>query len=160
MTPSALFLLIFLMGFLTGLRSLTPSTGVAWAAHWGWINLQDTPLAFMSSTVAVVILSVWALVELVIDKQSWSPNRTAPFGLIHRLVFGTLVGTSLAFAGHQNPYLGGLLGVVGAIVGTFVGLQARTRSVKTLRAPDIVIALIEDSMTIAGSLLIVFQFSR
>jgi uncharacterized membrane protein len=30
-----------------GLRSLTPPAVVAWAAHLGWLNLNNSALAFM-----------------------------------------------------------------------------------------------------------------
>ena len=42
------------LGFVAGLRSLTPPAAVAWAGHFGWLNLNQSPLAFMGSTIAVV----------------------------------------------------------------------------------------------------------
>jgi hypothetical protein len=41
-------LLVFLIGFLAGLRSLTPLAVIAWAAHLGWIQLPG-PLAHVGS---------------------------------------------------------------------------------------------------------------
>jgi uncharacterized membrane protein len=51
-----------------------------------------------------------------------------------------------------------VLGVVGGIAGTFGGYEARTRLVKSLGAPDFVIALLEDLLTIGGSLWLVSRF--
>jgi uncharacterized membrane protein len=58
-------------------------------------------------------------------------------------------------AGEMGILAGALLGIVGALVGTFAGYQARTRLVKALHTPDFVVALIEDLVCIGGSLWIV-----
>jgi uncharacterized membrane protein len=47
---------------------------------------------------------------------------------------------------------------MGALAGTYGGYQARTRLVKALGTPDFVIALLEDLVTIAGSLGVVARF--
>jgi len=39
-------------------------------------------------------------------------------------------------------------------VGTYGGYQARTRSVKALGVPDVVIAVVEDIVAIGGGLLV------
>jgi uncharacterized membrane protein len=51
-----------------------------------------------------------------------------------------------------------LLGGLGAVVGTLGGYEARTRSVKAWKVPDIVVALIEDALAIGGGLFIVSRF--
>jgi uncharacterized membrane protein len=72
-----LFVFALGIGFAAGLRSLTPPAAVAWAAHLGWLNLNNSPLAFMGSIIAVVIFSILALVELFFDLQPQTPKRTA-----------------------------------------------------------------------------------
>src|SRR5437667_225466 len=42
------------LGFAAGLRSLTPPAVAAWAAHLGWLNLNNSPLAFMGSIITAV----------------------------------------------------------------------------------------------------------
>jgi uncharacterized membrane protein len=54
--------------------------------------------------------------------------------------------------------LGTVLGIVGALAGAYGGYQARTRLVKALGTPDFVIALLEDLVTIGGSLWVVSRF--
>jgi uncharacterized membrane protein len=55
--------------------------------------------------------------------------------------------------------LGTVLGIVGALAGTYRGYQARTRLVKALgNAGLCVIALLEDLVTIGGSLWVVSRF--
>jgi uncharacterized membrane protein len=51
-----------------------------------------------------------------------------------------------------------MLGVVGGLVGCFLGYQARTGLVKTLGRRDIYVALVEDLVAIAGSLWVVSRF--
>jgi uncharacterized membrane protein len=61
-------------------------------------------------------------------------------------------------AGEMGILTGALLGIVGALVGTFGGYQARTRLVKAMRTPDFVVALVGDLVCIGGSLWIVSRF--
>ena len=77
MSPSEVILLAFLIGVVSGLRSLTAPAAVAWAAHLGWIKLGGRLLAFMGSTAAVAIFTLAALGELVADKLPSTPSRTA-----------------------------------------------------------------------------------
>jgi uncharacterized membrane protein len=62
------FLFAIGIGIVAGLRSLLPPAVVAWAAHLGWLNLHGSPLAFMGSTAAVAIFSIFAIGELITDK--------------------------------------------------------------------------------------------
>ena len=148
-------LLAVLIGAIAGLRSMTAPAIVAWAAHRHWIDLHDSRLGFMGSTVAVDIFTLFALVELAADKRPSTPSRTTVMGFIPRVVLGGLAGATVAVAGAQSAALGALLGVVGAIVGTFAGYQLRTRLVVALKVPDVVIACLEDLVAIGGALLIV-----
>ena len=150
-------LFAFLIGLFAGLRSLTPPAATAWAVYLGWLKLQR-PLALIGALPAVVVLSLLALAELVADKLPQTPSRTAPVGLIARLVTGGLCGACVAAGGASSALIGALLGGVGGIVGGFAGYQARTRLVKALGMPDMVIALLEDIVAIGGSLWVVSRF--
>ena len=150
-------LLAFLIGLFAGLRSLTPPAAVAWAVHLGWLR-QARPLSLIGSLPAVIILSVFAITEIIVDKLPNTPNRTAPLGLIARIVTGGLTGACVSVGGGRPALVGAALGVAGGIVGCFGGYQARTRLVKSLRQPDFNIALVEDLIAIGGSLFIVSRF--
>ena len=89
------------IGFAAGLRSLTPPAVVAWAAHLGWLNLNNSPLAFMGSIIAVVIFSLLALFELFVDLQPQTPKRTAPLPLMARILTGGLCGASVCAASES-----------------------------------------------------------
>lgn len=147
----------FLIGVIVGLRSLTPPAVLAWAAHLRWLDLHASPLAFMGSGAAVAIFTVLAIGELIADQLPSTPSRTKPPGLIARIVMGGLSGAVVAAAESQSIAIGELLGVAGGVAGTFAGYEARTRLVRALKVPDIVIACLEDAVAIGGALLIATQ---
>jgi len=147
----------FLIGLLAGLRSLTPPAAVAWAVRLGWLELTR-PLSLIGSLPAVIILSVLAAAEFFIDKLPSTPNRTAPLGLIGRIVTGGLTGACVSVGGGKSALVGAGLGLGGGIVGCFGGFHARAWLVKSLRQPDFNIALVEDLIAIGGSLFIVSRF--
>ncbi len=152
-----LVMLMFGIGVIAGLRSMTPPAAVSWAVHLGWLNLGNSRLAGMGSTLAVVILTVLALGELIADKLPFTPNRTSPGPLIGRIVTGGLCGAALSVAGGASPGAGVALGAAGAVAGAFGGYQVRRRLVKGAGLPDFVVALGEDLVAIGGALLIVFS---
>ncbi len=151
-------LLVFGIGVVTGLRSMTAPAVVAWAAHLGWINLHGSPLAFMGSAWAVGIFTLGALGEFVADKLPTTPARTAVLGLTARVVIGLLTGACLAVAGGAAYWLGALIGAIGGIAGAFGGYQARARLVQGLHVPDAAIAIPEDLVAIGVGLLLVSRF--
>ena len=151
-------LLAFLIGFLAGLRSLTPPAAIAWAAQVGWLKLKG-PLAIMDSVFTVAIFSVLALGELAADKWAKIPNRTSVAPLITRILTGGLTGACVAAGFGENVLLGAALGAIGGVAGAFGGYHARKRLVQALRVPDFTIALLEDLVVIVGCVLIVFQFA-
>ena len=151
---STILLLAAGIGLVAGLRSLTAPAVVAWAANLGWINLHSSPLAFMGSKWAAVIFTVLAVVELVADQLPSTPARTGAVGLSARIVTGALTGACLAAAGNAAVWMGGIAGIVGAIVGAFGGYHARVGLVRSLRVPDIVIAIPEDAIAIGLGLLL------
>jgi uncharacterized membrane protein len=152
-----MFLLSFLIGFFGGLRSLTAPAATAWAVYLGWLKLER-PLALIGSVSAVASFTVLAIVEVVADKLPRTPSRTAPPGLIARIVMGGLTGACIAASGTQRMFLGAALGAVGGVVGCFAGYQARTRLVQLLGVRDIYVAVVEDLVAIVGCLWVVSRF--
>jgi uncharacterized membrane protein len=158
MSATEILLLAFLLGVVAGLRSFTAPAVLVWAAHRGWLNLHGTPLSFLASTAATVIFILLAIGELIADQIPSTPSRTAPPGLIARIVTGGLCGAGIAAAGTQSLAVGAILGIVGALIGAFGGHRARTGLVKALKVPDLVIATLEDVVAIGGGLFIVSRF--
>ncbi|HST51468.1 MAG TPA: DUF4126 family protein [Pyrinomonadaceae bacterium] len=148
-----ILLLAFLIGMLAGLRSMTAPAATAWAARLGWLRLER-PLSYIGSLPAVVLLTLFAVGELVADKLPRTPARTSPPGLVARIVTGGLSGACIASSGGAGALTGALLGAFGGVVGCFGGFQARTRLVKALGVRDIYVALVEDFVAVAGCLFI------
>lgn len=144
----------FLLGFLAGLRSMTPLAAVAWGARLGWLHLDGTPLTFFASAAAAYLLTALMLAELVADKLPRTPSRTQPGPFIGRIVTGGLAGAALLGGTGGSLALGALLGALGAVAGTLGGYRARTGVVRKLGVPDYVVALAEDAVAVGGACLI------
>ena len=136
------------IGVVAGLRSLLPPAVVAWAAHFGWLNLHGSPLAFMGSTAAVAIFSIFAVGELIADKLPTTSKRTAFAPLLARTLLGGLSGASLCAAAGKSLIAGALLGAIGGVIGAFVGYEIRRRIVNNLHIKDIFVAICEDAVAI------------
>ena len=121
------FAFAFGIGFASGLRALTPAAVIAWAAHLGWLNLYNSSLAFVGSTIAVVIFSLLAVFELITDLLPTMPKRTAPAPLTARILIGGLCGACLCAASNQALILGAILGGIGGLIGAFAGYEIRRR---------------------------------
>ena len=105
-------------------------------------------MAFMGSTVALVVFSVAAVAEYAADLHPATPSRTSPGPLIARLVMGGLSGACLCAAANRSLLAGAVLGAAGGLVGAFAGYHARTRLVRLLKVNDRVVAIAEDLVAI------------
>lgn len=150
MTHALLVLLALLIGVVAGLRSLTAPAVVAWAAYIGWIDLHGTWAAWLANIIAVIIFTVLAVGELVNDKLPKTPARTAPPIFAARIVTGGLAGAALGAWPHWTFTALGA-GVIGAVLGTLGGYQARKRLVAATGGRDLPIALLEDAVAIVGA---------
>ncbi len=149
MTHALVLLMALLIGVVAGLRSLTAPAVVAWAAFLGWINLHATWAAWVANIVTVVILTILAVGELVTDKLPKTPPRTAAPSFAARIVLGAFAGAAIGAAWHYTfSSLGA--GVIGAVLGTLGGYQARRRLVAARDGHDLPIALLEDAVAILG----------
>jgi uncharacterized membrane protein len=158
MSLSAVLISALLIGFVCGLRAFTGPAVVAWAAHRNWIDLNRTPLHFMSTTPAVVIFTLLALVEFIADQLPSTPKRTDPSGLIPRILFGGLCGAALLASEGQSITIGSFLGAAAGIAGAFTGYLVRSHLVKDFKIPDFVIATLEDTLAIGAGIFVVSRF--
>jgi uncharacterized membrane protein len=149
------FLLSFLLGCVDGLRSLTAPAIVCWAARFGWLHFAGTKFAFIAHRSTLTVFTLLAIVELVLDKLPNTPARTAPVGLIARIVLGGASGLALATGAGISVSLAGVIASIGAIAGAFGGYHIRRAVVLKTHLPDLVVAIAEDAIAIAGGLLIV-----
>ncbi|MCU1261394.1 MAG: hypothetical protein JWO80_4279 [Bryobacterales bacterium] len=152
----SVYVLAFLIGVVTGLRSMTAPAAVSWAARLGWVHLENTPLAFLGYAATPWVLSLLALLELVADKLPQTPSRKSAVGFTGRLVAGALCGAALG-ASRQALVAGLVAGLLGAIAGTLGGYEFRTRLVRASGGEDLPIAVLEDAIAIGGAYFVVAQ---
>ena len=155
MNITFVFALAFAVGVIAGLRALTAPMVVSWAARLNWLNVSGTWAAFLGSAATPYIFTVLAIGEIVNDKLPKTPSRKAPPSFAVRIVSGAFSGAALAVGASQSAALGAVCGGLGAVAGTLGGYELRTRLVKALHAPDLVIALIEDAVAVGGGFFIV-----
>jgi uncharacterized membrane protein len=144
------YILSFLIGVVAGLRAMTPVAVVAWAVRLGWLNLNNTLLAFLGFRFTPYILSLLALGELINDKLPKTPSRKTPAPFATRIVMGALCGAAVGAA--RQIAIGGLVGgALGGFVGTLGGYEFRSRLVRASGGKDLPIALLEDAIAICAA---------
>jgi len=149
-------MLALLIGVVAGLRSLTAPAVVAWGAMLGWISLHLTWASWVGNVITVVVLTLLAVGELVMDKLPNTPARTVPPVFGARIVMGAFAGAVIGTPfGHPWTALGA--GIIGAVLGTLGGYQARKRLVAATGGKDLPIALLEDAVAIFGGLAIAWS---
>ena len=148
-------ILALTIGFVAGLRTMTAPAAVSWAAWYGWLQLDGTPLGFMGSGLAVAIFTVAAVAEYVADKLPRTPNRTSTGPLVGRILLGGLSGAALSAALQSPLFTGAALGGLGAVLGAYAGYYVRRQLVSRMRVKDIGVALTEDVVTILIAYLVV-----
>lgn len=147
------YVLAFLIGVITGLRSLSAPAAVSWAARLGWLHLENTWLAFLGYAATPYVFSLLALGELVADQLPGTPSRKAPPGFIARILMGALCGGAVGASGGALE-IGMALGVVGAVAGTLGGYEGRVKLARAI-GKDLPAALLEDAIAIGGAFCLV-----
>ena len=155
MNPTLLLVVAVGIGFFSGLRSLTPIALVSWLAIWGWMPVAGAPFWFIGTHPFAVGISILALLELVGDKLPQTPARTHPVPLIARMITGGLSAGAVFFVGGRAWLAGSMLGAFGAAAGTFIGYYIRRGLVRRSGVRDLLVAIVEDFVTIAGTILLV-----
>ena len=149
----SVYLFALLIGVIAGLRTMTAPAAVAWAAHFGRLDLSGSWLAFFGNVWARWILTALALVELVVDQLPSTASRTVPVQFGARITTGALSGAAIGAAG--GSWVSGLVaGIVGAVIGTLGGRAFRSRLAAAFGS-DRPAAFVEDAVAIGGALLIV-----
>lgn len=143
----ALILRAALLGFDTGLRSMTPLAVLALRQPSapriaGW--KRWFPLRHGWSRAALVAAGAG---ELVADKLPTTPSRLEPGALAGRAVLGGIAGLAIASSRHgAGAGLAGIAtGTLGAIAGSYAGYHARKGITEQTGLPDVVVAIGEDA---------------
>lgn len=148
-----LYVLALLIGVIAGLRAMTAPAAISWAASLGFLNLEETWLAFLGYRWTPWIMTVLAVGELIGDQLPTTPSRKTLMPFATRIIMGGLCGGAIAVQG--GSFLGGLVaGALGGIIGTLGGAEGRARLAAAF-GKDRPAALIEDAVAILGAVLIV-----
>jgi uncharacterized membrane protein len=153
MTILTWLIAIPLLGAVTGMRSMTAMAVLCWFAYRGDLSLDGTWASWAGRLATAIIFTVLALAELVVDKSSKTPNRTALGPLFVRVVIGGLIGAIVAAGLNGSEFEGVLLGVGGALIGSFGGFLIRREIVLRLGCKDWPVALVEDASAILCAVL-------
>lgn len=147
-------LLAVLIGIVAGLRALTPPAVVAWGAYLGWLDVSDKWSHWVGSWITVAVLTVLLVVELVTDQLPKTPSRKTPPQFVTRLITGAFAGAVIGSAFHHTIIaIGG--GLIGAVLGTLGGSEARKRLVEKNGGHDLPVALTEDAIAVLGGFAVV-----
>jgi len=141
--------LALLIGVVAGLRSFTAPAVVAWGALLGWISLNLTWAHWVGNVITVVVLTLLAAGELVMDKLPNTPaepcrrcsapgSSWAHLRRRHRHPIRPSVDRA-----RRRHYRRGAR--------TLGGYQARKRLVAATGGKDLPIALLEDAVAILAA---------
>ena len=153
-----IFVFGFALGISAGLRSMTPGAIVAWSAQLGWPDLLQTSLAFMASPITAWIFTLFAGVELVVDKLPSTPSRLGAVPLGARILMGALCSATACAATHQSIGIGAVAGAVGAVAGAYAGYRVRRHLTLNLKASALPVAVAEDCLAIGIAAFAVSRF--
>jgi uncharacterized membrane protein len=149
---TAVIILALLIGIIAGLRTMMAPVVIAWAVAFGKMSLEHTWLAFMGWRFTGWIFLLLVIGELVTDQLPSTPSRKVPVQFGARLLSGGASGAAIGYS-LGSPFLGLALGIGGAVIGTLGGAAVRARLSATFGS-DRPAALIEDTIAIAGALLV------
>jgi uncharacterized membrane protein len=154
MTQVLVIVFAILIGVVAGLRALTPPAVVAWGAMLGWLPVEGTWAGWVGHPITVTVLTILLVVELVTDQLPKTPSRLVPPQFIARMVTGAFAGAVIGVVTHHSILgIGG--GLLGAVLGTLGGYQARHRLVAANGGHDLPVALTEDAIAVLGGFAIV-----
>lgn len=123
------------LGFVTGLRSMTPTALLVWTS--------DEP-----SSVLKGLTGFLAIGEIIGDKLPMTPSRLSGRPLMGRIVFGAMAGAFVSRRFHQALLPGAIRGAIGAAVGSVAGYAYRSLVAEGVGIPDVVAALVEDGVAL------------
>ncbi|HET7740617.1 MULTISPECIES: DUF4126 family protein [unclassified Mycolicibacterium] len=154
MTQVLVLLLALLIGVVAGLRALTPPAVVAWGAALNWLPVDGTWAQWVGHPITVTVLTILLVVELVTDQLPSTPPRTVTPQFAARILTGAFAGAVIG-AGFHYTFSSIGAGVIGAVLGTLGGYQARRRLVEANGGRDLPVALTEDVIAVLGGLAVV-----
>ena len=141
-----------LLGFITGMRTMTPMAVLCWFAYLGYLPVQGTWAWWCAKLSVAIALTVLAILEYTADKLYLSPRPTRPAVLMIRFFLGGLVGAILAAGLNASGVEGTILGVLGALVGAFCAYELRHQLTRRLGCKTWHVTITEDIFAVASAI--------
>ena len=145
--PTSVYLRAGLLGFVAGLRSMTPLALLNWTSRIG-VDAESALEQFLDAPASRVISSALAVGELVGDKLPFTPSRLSAGPLIGRIVIGGLAGATICQRSRVSPIVGLAIGATAAGAGSVAGYYGRQTLDKIKFVPDFVWASAEDTLAL------------
>ena len=142
-----------LLGFITGMRTMTPMAALCWFAYLGYLPVQDSWAWWCAKLPVVIVLTILAVMEYAADKLSLSPRPTRPAVLMIRFFVGGLVGAILASGLNASGVEGVILSMLGTLVGAFAAYQLRHQLTHRIGCKMWQVTLTEDLFAIACTII-------
>jgi uncharacterized membrane protein len=158
MTQVVVIVLAVLIGVIAGLRAMTAPAVVSWGAFLGWIDLDGKWSEWVAHPITVTVLTIFLLVELFTDQLPKTPSRKTTPQFATRLITGAFAGAVIGSVSHHS-FIGMGAGVIGAVLGTLGGAEARSRLATANGGKDRPVAIGEDVVAVGGGFLIAFLVS-
>jgi uncharacterized membrane protein len=137
---------------------MTAPAVVSWGAFLGWIDVDGKWSEWVAHPITVTVLTIFLLVELVTDQLPKTPSRKTAPQFLTRLVMGAFAGAVIGSAFFHTFTATGA-GMVGAVLGTMAGAEARQRFAAARSGQDRPGAILEDVVAVGGAFLIAFLVS-
>jgi uncharacterized membrane protein len=131
----------------TGMRTMTAIAGLCWMAYLGYLPVQGTWAFWTAKLVSVIVFTILALGEYIGDTLPNTPSRRDWPLVLARLSFGVLVCVIVATVLEQPKAGGAILGVIGALIGTYGGYRVRMYGAK-LVGRDLPVAIAESALAV------------
>jgi uncharacterized membrane protein len=158
MTQVLVIVLALLIGVIAGLRALTAPAVVAWGAFLGWIDVDGKWSEWMAHPVTVTVLTIFLIVELFTDQLPRTPSRKTAPQFLTRLLMGAFAGAVIGSA-FFHTFVATGAGIIGAVLGTLGGAEARQRFASLRSGQDRPGAILEDVVAVGGGFLTAFLVS-
>jgi uncharacterized membrane protein len=158
MTQVLVIVLALLIGVIAGLRALTAPAVVSWGAFLGWIDVDGKWSEWVAHPITVTVLTIFLLVELVTDQLPKTPSRKTTPQFLSRLIMGAFAGAVIGSAFFHTFTATGA-GIIGAVLGTLAGAEARQRFAAARSGQDRPGAILEDVVAVGGGFLTAFLVS-
>lgn len=138
-----------MLGLANGQRTMTPAMAVSITAASAGLDLDKSPLSFLSSPWTAAAFGAAAFGEYYVDIQPGVPARIAPMGIAARMTGGALAGA--ATARPDRRMFAAVVGAGGALAGAYISYRVRMRMARAFGF-DRKVGIAEDLLSLGGSL--------